>query len=323
MSTDTLFVILLMLTVSSVWALLAIPKLRARLPTIYLIARSWWWMLAALGSCYLIAKTNSSSHRFDSHYPYQWLLVGFFVLIGLRGSYEISRLWRSESKSRLISKLQARGLQPNALALPISQKQLIAADSANIRSNSPSGSHTINDPPTGHNTPPYIYLNLLDGLFSGAFILLIVSLVFLQQLTWHRSQYGVLLFVLFASQFNDIAQYLCSKLFKGRLFKRGLAPRISPNKSIEGAFFGSLLAALLASFLGVWLTPFAWWICLLSAYGLAVSGIAGDLLESAFKRQHGVKDTGTMLAGHGGVLDRVDSLLIGVPIFTVAYWLLG
>ena len=88
-----------------------------------------------------------------------------------------------------------------------------------------------------------------------------------------------------------------------------------PNKSIEGAVFGSMCAALLASLLGVWLTGFEWWLCLLAAYGLAVSGIAGDLLESAFKRQHGIKDTGTMLAGHGGVLDRIDSLLIGVLFY--------
>ena len=138
---------------------------------------------------------------------------------------------------------------------------------------------------------------------------------------WQREQYGVLLFVLFASQFNDIAQYLCGRLLGGKLFKRGLAPNISPNKSIEGAIFGSFCAALLASILGLWLTPFNWWLCLLVAYGLAVSGIAGDLLESAFKRQHGVKDTGTLLAGHGGVLDRIDSLLIGVPLFTLLYWL--
>ena len=132
-----------------------------------------------------------------------------------------------------------------------------------------------------------------------------------------------MLFVLFASQFNDIAQYLCGRLLGHKWFKRGLAPTISPNKSIEGAVFGSLLAAILASSLGLWLTPFSWLVCLLAAYSLAVSGIAGDLLESAFKRQHGVKDTGTMLAGHGGVLDRVDSLLIGVPVFTLLYWQFG
>ncbi|WP_413520814.1 phosphatidate cytidylyltransferase [Psychrobacter glacincola] len=307
MAIDTLFVIGLMMAVSLTWATLAIPHFRKRLPTIYLIARSWWWMLAALCLCYLITKIHGSNQYVDYEHPYQWLLVAFFILIGLRGSYEITRLWRSESKAKLITKLQARGLQTNTIVVPIPQ---------NSHSNK-SLTEPIN------NTQPYIYLNLLDGIFSSTFIVLIVSLVFLQQLAWQREQYGVLLFVLFASQFNDIAQYLSSKLLKGKLFKRGLAPRISPNKSIEGTFFGSLLAALLASFLGTWLTPFSWWICLLAAYGLAVSGIAGDLLESAFKRQHGVKDTGTMLAGHGGVLDRIDSLLIGVPLFTLFYWLFG
>lgn len=307
MTTDTLFVIGLMMVVSLTWVILAVPRLRARLPTIYLITRSWWLMLAALCLCYLIAKIHGSNQYFDYEHPYQWLLVALFILIGLRGSYEITRLWRSESKARLITKLQARGLQTNTLVVPIPQTSF---------SNKPATELT-------NDTQPYIYLNLLDGLFSFAFIVLIISLVFLQQLTWHRAEYGVLLFVLFASQFNDIAQYLSSKLLKGKLFKRGLAPRVSPNKSIEGAFFGSLLAALLAAFLGTWLTPFSWWVCLLAAYGLAVSGIVGDLLESAFKRQHGVKDTGTMLAGHGGVLDRIDSLLIGVPLFTLLYWLLG
>lgn len=321
MANDTLFVIVLMLAVSLTWGVLALPGKRTRLPKIYLIARSWWWMLAALCVCYLIAKMNNGSQFFDIEFPYQWLLVAFFVAIGARGSYEISRLWRSESKARLITKLQARGLQTNALVLPIpSLLPLSKTSSADYNATKATDATDISSRPS---VQPYFYLNVLDGLFSAAFTLLILSLVFLQQLTWHREQFGVLLFVLFASQFNDIAQYLCGKLFKNKLFKRGLAPRISPNKSIEGAVFGSLFAALLAALLGIWLTPFSWWVCLLSAYGLAVSGIAGDLLESAFKRQHGVKDTGTMLAGHGGVLDRVDSLLIGVPIFTIAYWLLG
>lgn len=297
MASDLRFVIVLMLVVSSVWAMLALPRLRQRLPKIYLIARSWWLMLAALCLCYVIAKiTDNSQSSQPSTYPYQWLLIAFFILIGLRGGYEIKRLWCLRNKAVLIEKLQARGLQPKIL--PFSQT-------------------------SSHSTQAYTRLNRLDLIFSFAFITLIISLIALQQLNWQREQYGVLFFVLFASQFNDIAQYLCGRLLGHKLFKRGLAPTISPNKSIEGALFGSMLAAILATLLGIWLTPFNWWICLLAAYGLAVSGIAGDLLESAFKRQHGVKDTGTMLAGHGGVLDRVDSLLIGVPLFTLFYWLLG
>ena len=297
MASDSWFVIILMLVVSSVWAILALPRLRQRLPKIYLIARSWWLMLAALCACYVIAKiTDNNQPMQPPTYPYQWLLIAFFILIGLRGCYEIKRLWCLRNKAVLIEKLQARGLQPKIV--PFSQT-------------------------SSHSTQAYTRLNLLDLIFSSAFITLIVSLIALQQLIWQREQYGVLFFVLFASQFNDIAQYLCGRLLGHKLFKRGLAPTISPNKSIEGALFGSMLAAILATLLGIWLTPFNWWICLLAAYGLAVSGIAGDLLESAFKRQHGVKDTGTMLAGHGGVLDRVDSLLIGVPLFTLFYWLLG
>ena len=297
MASDIVFVIALMIIVSLAWGLLAVPRLRKRLPKIYLIARSWWLMLAALCTCYVIAKiTNDMQGSYSQVYAYQWLLILFFILIGLRGSYEIKRLWCLRSKAVLIHKLQTQGLQPSTLLLP----------KAHLNS-----------------TQHYTRLNSLDLLLSIAFISLIISLVALQQLTWQRQQYGVLLFVLFASQFNDIAQYLCGRLLGRKLFKRGLAPTISPNKSVEGAIFGSLVAAMLAAVLGLWLTPFDWWVCLLAAYGLAVSGIFGDLLESAFKRQHGVKDTGTMLAGHGGVLDRIDSLLIGVPAFTLLYWLFG
>ncbi|MDN3447738.1 phosphatidate cytidylyltransferase [Psychrobacter sp. APC 3281] len=297
MASDIVFVIALMIIVSLAWSVLAVPRLRKRLPKIYLIARSWWLMLAALCTCYVIAKiTNDTQGFYSQVYAYQWLLILFFILIGLRGSYEIKRLWCLHSKAVLIHKLQAQGLQPNT--------SLLAKTSLNL-------------------TQHYTRLNSLDLLLSVTFLSLIISLIVLQQLTWQREQYGVLLFVLFASQFNDIAQYLCGRLLGRKLFKRGLAPTISPNKSIEGAIFGSLVAAILAAVLGLWLTPFTWWICLLAAYGLAVSGIFGDLLESAFKRQHGVKDTGTMLAGHGGVLDRIDSLLIGVPVFTLLYWLCG
>lgn len=125
MTTDTLFVIGLMMVVSLTWGTLALPHFRKRLPTIYLIARSWWLMLAALCVCYIIAKiTNDSqyaqlqpqSQTQTLSYPYQWLLITFFILIGLRGSYEIKRLWCIDSKLRFIRKLQMHGLQPKVIA---------------------------------------------------------------------------------------------------------------------------------------------------------------------------------------------------------------
>ncbi len=113
------------MVVSLTWAMLALPRLRQRLPKIYLIARSWWLMLAALCVCYIIAKiTNDSqyaqlqpqSQTQTLSYPYQWLLITFFILIGLRGSYEIKRLWCIDSKLRFIRKLQMHGLQPKVIA---------------------------------------------------------------------------------------------------------------------------------------------------------------------------------------------------------------
>lgn len=166
MASDLRFVIVLMLVVSSVWAMLALPRLRQRLPKIYLIARSWWLMLAALCLCYIIAKVTDNSQSSQPHtYPYQWLLIAFFILIGLRGGYEIKRLWCLRNKAVLIEKLQARGLQPKIL--PFSQT-------------------------SSHSTQAYTRLNLLDLVFSLAFLTLIVSLIALQQLNWQREQYGVL-----------------------------------------------------------------------------------------------------------------------------------
>ena len=107
MASDLRFVMVLMIVVSSVWAMLALPSLRQRLPKIYLIARSWWLMLAALCACYVIAKITDDSQALPSPtYPYQWLLIAFFVLIGLRGGYEIRRIWCPQSKSMLIEKIK-------------------------------------------------------------------------------------------------------------------------------------------------------------------------------------------------------------------------
>ncbi len=111
---------------------------------------------------------------------------------------------------------------------------------------------------------------------------------------------------------SDTCQY-----YAGRTFgKRPLAPTISPKKTIEGAIGGLVLAPLALVAIAYWwlpaLPPVAVWA---AGLGMVVAGIAGDLFESSFKRAAGVKDSGALIPGHGGVLDRIDALLFCIPLF--------
>ncbi|RXZ76927.1 phosphatidate cytidylyltransferase [Paenibacillaceae bacterium] len=113
---------------------------------------------------------------------------------------------------------------------------------------------------------------------------------------------------------SDIGAY-----FSGRAIgKNKLWPSISPNKTIEGAAGGIVFALLVAAAFAI-LAPS--WISLGQALAIgavgAVAGQLGDLIQSAYKRVRGIKDTGTLLPGHGGVLDRCDSWLIVFPILTL------
>jgi phosphatidate cytidylyltransferase len=105
---------------------------------------------------------------------------------------------------------------------------------------------------------------------------------------------------------NDIGGYAAGVLF-GR---HPMAPQVSPKKSWEG-FAGSVIVqALLGAGAFVWLLDAPWWQGVIVGVVLSVSATAGDLAESAVKRDLGVKDMGTLLPGHGGVMDRLDSLVV-------------
>ncbi|XKH51423.1 phosphatidate cytidylyltransferase [Chryseomicrobium palamuruense] len=104
--------------------------------------------------------------------------------------------------------------------------------------------------------------------------------------------------------------------FTGRkIGKKKLWPEISPNKTVEG-FYGGVVAALVFAILLNWLFPFADTLLQLVLVTIAASiiGQFGDLAESAIKRHYHVKDSGTLLPGHGGILDRFDSLLFVIPL---------
>jgi len=120
----------------------------------------------------------------------------------------------------------------------------------------------------------------------------------------------LLLFFLLVVQISDVLQYVCGKLF-GR---HKLAPLLSPNKTWEGLIGGGLLATAIGAGLYSF-TPFRPWQSGLLAFAIVVAGLFGGLVLSAVKRSLGAKDWGASIPGHGGMLDRMDSIAFSAPIF--------
>jgi phosphatidate cytidylyltransferase len=123
--------------------------------------------------------------------------------------------------------------------------------------------------------------------------------------------YGCLLYLVFAVELNDIAAFTCGRLFG----KHKLRDRVSPGKTVEGA-----LGALAFSMVLPWLCRFSFpdfgtAQLLLTGLIVGIGGQLGDLAFSVIKRDLGVKDMGSLIPGHGGILDRVDSLVYTAPLF--------
>jgi len=113
---------------------------------------------------------------------------------------------------------------------------------------------------------------------------------------------------------SDTAQYYSGRAFGRRL----LAPAISPKKTVEGAIGGFVFGALLLTIVGAWWAP-AVPVAVRAVLGvtLVALGIAGDLFESMLKRSANVKDSSTLIPGHGGILDRIDALLFAAPVYYI------
>lgn len=120
----------------------------------------------------------------------------------------------------------------------------------------------------------------------------------------------LLLFLMLVVQSSDVLQYLWGKLY-GR---RKLAPLISPSKTLEGLVGGILSSSALGASLW-WITPFNLWQAGLIALLINVMGFFGGFVLSAIKRERGIKNWGNLINGHGGLLDRVDSLSFAAPVF--------
>lgn len=118
-------------------------------------------------------------------------------------------------------------------------------------------------------------------------------------------------YLLVLTQLNDVAQFLWGKL----LGRTKIAPRVSPNKTLEGLLGGVATTTLLAWLLAPWFTPLSPVDALLAGGLISLFGFTGDVVVSAIKRDIGVKDSGSLLPGHGGILDRLDSLTYTAPLF--------
>lgn len=136
------------------------------------------------------------------------------------------------------------------------------------------------------------------------------ALLMLQIPGYEGQNAKLLLFFVLVVQISDVLQYVWGKLF-GR---HKIAPAISPSKTVEGFIGGVLSASAIGSALW-WATPFNWWQAGLFSLLLTLMGFCGGLVMSAIKRDRGVKDYGTLIEGHGGVMDRIDSLCFAAPVF--------
>jgi phosphatidate cytidylyltransferase len=120
----------------------------------------------------------------------------------------------------------------------------------------------------------------------------------------------LLLYLVIVDQASDVLQYVWGKL----LGRHKIAPTVSPNKTWEGFVGGTLTATAIGTALW-WMTPFTPLVAAAISLLITLLGFAGGLVFSAIKRDRGVKDYGTIVQGHGGILDRMDSLIFAAPVF--------
>lgn len=159
-----------------------------------------------------------------------------------------------------------------------------------------------------------IYWAMIASVFCLSHIALIFTLpIDSQNHTFNAI--SLIFYLLFLTEINDVLQYLWGKTLGKKIMSSKILPTISPNKTLAGFIGGVLSTTLIAYFTTRYFTPLNH----LESIGLGLlistGGFIGDVCMSAIKRDLGVKDYSSMLPGHGGILDRVDSLIYTAPLF--------
>ena len=149
--------------------------------------------------------------------------------------------------------------------------------------------------------------DVVSSTFTAVYVPFLASFVVLMLAAW-RDPWVFVVFELMVIA-NDTGGWAAGVLFG----KHPMAPALSPKKSWEG-FAGSAATAIGVGCVGLWLLGAAWWWGIVAGVSIAFVGTMGDLTESLIKRESGLKDMSHILPGHGGVLDRVDALLMSAPV---------
>lgn len=160
--------------------------------------------------------------------------------------------------------------------------------------------------------------NVQWGLMISVFCLSHVPALLMLDIPGYEGRNFLLIaFLVFVVQSSDVLQYVWGKA----IGRRKIAPNLSPSKTVEGLAGGVATATLLGAGL-FWITPFTPFQAALMALLITLMGFLGGLVMSAIKRDFGVKDWSHMIAGHGGFLDRLDSVIFAAPVFfhVIRYW---
>lgn len=279
----------------------ALPLVRRSKPTIdyddlMSRAKGWWVVMLALFAAFLVGPAGT------------WLLFGWLSMVGL---LEILALSPAPVGRPL------RGLCLLAIAV---QYALVAAGA---------GTPTLvvlplvavlavpivamlAEPPEGF--AARVGTTQLALVLAGFGLSQIPAMLALPGAAHGAGGRGLIVYVLLLTQFNDIAQYYWGKA-AGRTL---LVPRLSPKKTWAGLLGGMVTMAAMGWWLAPVFTPIPQAFGPIVGAGVALAGLFGDLTISALKREAGVKDTGTLLPGFGGVMDRLDSLVYAAPLVAVA-----
>ena len=154
------------------------------------------------------------------------------------------------------------------------------------------------------------------AIFALAYAPLLASFAVLMS-TQDNGAWKVLTFVLLTAG-SDLGGYIAGVLFG----KHPLAPKISPKKSWEGLAGGLILQCAVGAYVFSAHLALAWWQGIIVGIVMTITAVTGDLIESMIKRDLGIKDMGTLLPGHGGVMDRLDALLVNAFVAWVAFAIL-